>query len=151
MLAQVSGNIAGEAAPPSEETLMIQKATPLLRVERVEPSLPFWVDRLGFQKVTEVMEGDSIGFAILSKGHVEIMLQSRASLAKDLPMLSVGAMAPAVVYMGVTNLEEIASKLAPSEIVVQKRTTYYGMEEIWAREPGGHVIGFAAPGSEPAG
>jgi len=128
---------------------MIQKATALLRVERVEPSLPFWVDRLGFQKVTEVMEGNSIGFAILTKGHVEIMLQSRASLAKDLPMLSVGAMTPAVVYMGVTNLEEIASKLSPSEIMVPKRTTYYGMEEIWAREPGGHVIGFAAPGSEP--
>ncbi len=130
---------------------MIQKATAILRVERVEPSLPFWVDRLGFQKVTEVIEGDSIGFAILSKGHVEIMLQSRTSLAKDLPALGVGAMAPAVVYMGVTNLEEITSKLAPSEILVQKRTTSYGMEEIWAREPGGHVIGFAAPGSEPIG
>jgi Glyoxalase/Bleomycin resistance protein/Dioxygenase superfamily len=128
---------------------MIQKATPLLRVERVEPSLPFWVDRLGFQKVTEVMEGNSLGFVILTKGHVEIMLQSRASLAKDLPLLSVGAMAPAVVYMGVTNLEEIASKLSPTEIMVPKRSTEYGMEEIWVREPGGHVIGFAAPGSEP--
>jgi len=129
---------------------MIQKATPLLRVERVEPSLPFWVDRLGFHKVTEVMEGNSLGFVILTKGHVEIMLQSRESLAKDLPALAVGAMAPAVVYMGVTNLEEISAKLAPSEIIVPRRTTYYGMEEIWAREPGGHVIGFAAPGSEPA-
>lgn len=129
---------------------MIQKATPLLRVERVEPSLPFWVDKLGFQKVQEVMEGDSLGFVILAKGHVEIMLQSRASLAKDLPMLSVGALAPAVVYLGVTNLEEVASKLAASEIIVPKRTTYYGMEEVWVREPGGHVIGIAAPGSEPA-
>jgi hypothetical protein len=128
---------------------MIQKATALLRVERVELSLPFWVDRLGFQKVTEVMEGDSLGFVILSKAHVEIMLQSRASLAKDLPLLSVGAFAPSVVYLGVTSLEEISSKLAPSEIMVPKRTTYYGMDEIWAREPGGHVIGFAAPGSEP--
>jgi len=129
---------------------MIQKATPLLRVERVEPSLTFWVDRLGFQKVTEVMEGTSLGFVILTKGHVEIMLQSRESLAKDLPMLAVGAMAPAVVYVGVTNLEEVSSKLSPSDILVAKRTTYYGMEEIWVREPGGHVIGFAAPGSEPA-
>jgi len=129
---------------------MIQKATPLLRVERVEPSLAFWVDRLGFQKVTEVMEGDSLGFVILSRGHVELMLQSRTSLAKDLPMLSVGAMAPSVVYMGVTSIQEIEGKLAHSEIIVPKRTTYYGMEEIWVREPGGHIIGFAAPGSEPA-
>jgi len=128
---------------------MIQKATALLRVERVEPSLPFWVDRLGFQKVSEVMEGDSIGFVILSKGHVEIMLQSRASLAKDLPMLSVGALAPSVVYLGVTDINEIASKLNSSEIIVPKRTTYYGMDEIWVREPGGHIVGIAAPGSEP--
>ena len=128
---------------------MIQKATPLLRVERIEPSLMFWVDRLGFQKVMEVMEGDSLGFVILAKGHVEIMLQSRTSLAKDLPMLSVGAMTPCVVYVGVTDLQEIASKLGPAEILVPRRTTYYGMEEIWVREPGGHVIGFAAPGGEP--
>ncbi|HMD30688.1 MAG TPA: VOC family protein [Candidatus Acidoferrales bacterium] len=128
---------------------MIQKATALLRVERVEPSLAFWVERLGFQKVTEVMDGDSLGFVILTKGHVEIMLQSRASLAKDLPMLSVGALAPAVIYVGVTNLGEIAEKLTSSEIIVPRRTTYYGMEEIWAREPGGHIVGFAAPGSEP--
>jgi len=129
---------------------MIQKATALLRVERVEPSLAFWVDRLGFQKVVEIMEGDSLGFVILSKGHVEIMLQSRASLAKDLPMLGVGAFAPAVVYLGVTDLNEISSKLNASEIIVPKRNTYYGMEEIWVREPGGHVVGIAAPGSEPA-
>jgi hypothetical protein len=128
---------------------MIQKATPLLRVERIEPSLSFWVERLGFQRVTEVMEGDSLGFVILSKGHVEIMLQSRASLAKDMPVLSIGAFAPSVIYIGLTNITEVSSKLAPSEIIVPRRTTYYGMEEVWAREPGGHVIGFAAPGSEP--
>jgi hypothetical protein len=142
---------AGEprATPDLEETAMIQKATPILRVERVEPSLAFWVERMGFQKVTEVLEGDSVGFAILSKGQVEIMLQSRASLGKDLPMLSVGAFSPAVVYIGVTDLEEIISKLGATEVVVPKRNTYYGMTEIWVREPGGHVIGFAAPGAEP--
>ena len=129
---------------------MIQKATALLRVERVEPSLSFWVDRLGFQRVTEVMEGDSLGLVMLRNGHVEIMLQSRASLAKDLPLLSVGALSPAVVYIGVTHLEEIAARLVASEIVVPKRATYYGMEEIWVREPGGHIICFAAPGSETA-
>jgi len=128
---------------------MIQKATALLRVERVEPSLTFWVDRLGFQKVTEVMEGDSLGFVILAKGHVEVMLQSRASLAKDLPALSVGALSPAVIYLGVTDLEEIAGKLSQSEIIVPRRSTLYGMDEVWVREPGGHVIGIAAPGAEP--
>ena len=127
---------------------MIQKVTPLLRVERVEPSLAFWVDRLGFQKVMEVMEGDSLGFVILSKGHVEIMIQSRASLAKDLPMLSVGAMTPAVIYIGVTDLSEIIPKLGVTDILVPRRTTYYGMEEVWVREPGGHIVGIAAPGSE---
>lgn len=128
---------------------MIQKATPLLRVERVEPSLTFWVDRLGFTKVMDVMEGDSLGFAIISKGHVEIMLQSRASLTKNLPVLSMGAMSPSVVYIGVTDLQEIASRLGTTEVIVPRRTTYYGMDEIWVREPGGHVIGFAAPADDP--
>jgi len=41
------------------------KITPVLVVEEIEPCLPFWVDRLGFQNVAQVPEGDSLGFVIL--------------------------------------------------------------------------------------
>ncbi len=123
---------------------MIQKATPILRVERIEPCLTFWVGRLGFTKVTEVLEGDALGFVILTLGHVEIMLQSRASLAKDIPALAAGVFPPTVLYLGVTQLDEIESRLKGVEVVVPRRQTDYGATEIWVRDPGGHVVGFAS-------
>ena len=43
------------------------KITPILVVEEIEPSLKFWVDKLGFAKTVEVPEGDKLGFVILQK------------------------------------------------------------------------------------
>lgn len=123
---------------------MIQKLTPILRVEAIEPCLSFWVERLGFTKVTEVLEGDQLGFVILSRGHVEIILQSRASLAKDIATLAQGAFPASILYVGVTDFEELERRLEGAEIVVPKRETFYGATEIWVRDPAGHVIGFAA-------
>ena len=39
---------------------MFRKATPVMIVERIEPVLPFWVDRLGFTRTVEVPEGGSV-------------------------------------------------------------------------------------------
>ena len=123
---------------------MIQKLTPILRVEKIEPHLDFWVDRLGFTKVIEMKEGEELGFVILTLGHIEVMLQTRASLAKDIPALAKGDFCATVLYLGITDLEEIEKKLLGIEVVVPKRQTTYGANEIWVRAPGGHVIGFAA-------
>jgi len=123
---------------------MLHKLTPILRLETIEPSLPFWVDRLGFTKVTEVLEGGDLGFVILKLGHIEVMLQSRASLAKDIPALAQGEFSASVLYVGITDLDEIEKKLAGIEVVVPRRETFYGAREIWVRAPGRHIIGFAA-------
>ncbi len=61
----------------------MKKLTPVYVVERIEPCLDFWVGRLGFEKVVEIPEGNALGFVILTRGHVEIMYQSLASVAKD--------------------------------------------------------------------
>ena len=36
----------------------MKKVTPVLYVEEIEPALPFWMDRLGFEKTAEVPHGD---------------------------------------------------------------------------------------------
>jgi uncharacterized glyoxalase superfamily protein PhnB len=123
---------------------MFQKLTPILRVENIEPHLDFWVNRLGFTKVMEVKEGEEVGFVILTLGHIEVMLQTRASLAKDIPALAKGDFCATVLYLGITDLEEIEKKLIGVEVIVPKRQTTYGANEIWVRAPGGHVVGFAA-------
>lgn len=123
---------------------MLQKLTPILRMEKIEPSLNFWVDRLAFTKVVEVNEGEALGFVILRLGHIEVMLQSRASLAKDIATLAQGEFAASVLYFGITDLEEREKRLEGVEVVVPRRETFYGAREIWVRAPGGHIVGFAA-------
>ena len=56
------------------------KNTPVLMVDEIEKSLPFWIDRMGFTKTVDVPEGDRLGFAILVKDGAELMLQSIESV-----------------------------------------------------------------------
>src|SRR5690606_17599748 len=81
---------AARAVPPTPETetLAMKKLTPVLYVEEIEPCLPFWIDRLGFEKTVEIPEGDRLGFVILKKGDVELMYQTRESVQRDVPALA---------------------------------------------------------------
>ena len=121
------------------------KITPILIVDEIEASLNFWVAKLGFEKTVEVPEGDKLGFVILQKEGVEVMLQSRASVRKD-----AGAAAEEILrsgshlYLEVDNFSDALERVKGAEVLVPERTTFYGMREIWVREPGRNVLGFAA-------
>ena len=124
----------------------MKKLTPVYVVERIEPCLEFWVGRLGFEKVVEIPEGDALGFVILTRGNVEIMYQSLASVAKDIAALAVemaGTGSPNGTYIEVSDIDDVEKRLAGWEIVVPRRTTFYGATEIGVREPAGNLIVFA--------
>ena len=124
----------------------MKKLTPVYVVERIEPCLDFWVGRLGFEKFVEIPEGDALGFVILTRGAVEIMYQSLASVAKDIPALAVppmGSASPNATYIEVTDIDDVERRLAGWEIVIPRRTTFYGATEIGVREPAGNLIVFA--------
>lgn len=118
--------------------------SPVLVVERVEPCIEFWRDRLGFVAVNEVPDGDTIGFVILVGDGVTVMYQSRASLDKDIPVLS-GRRLESVnlLYISVSSIDDIEQRLDGVAKVVPRRTTFYGATEIGIREPGGYVVLFS--------
>ena len=122
--------------------MMLRKLTPVLFVEAIEPCLPFWVERLGFQKTVEVPQGDRLGFVILVRDDVEVMLQTRASVAEDVPALA-GEPSRSFLYIEVADLEPVVVRLEGAEVVIPVRTTPYGATEIGARDPAGNVILFA--------
>ena len=132
---------------------MIRSLTPVLQVDHIEPVLPFWVDRLGFTLVAQVPHDDAIGFVILQRDGVELMYQTRASVAADVPAaLTPGSAGHSVgLYFDVDDLDAVAHALADLEPVVPRRRTFYGADEIGWREPGGHVVLFArqAPAETP--
>lgn len=120
---------------------MIDAVIPILAVDRIEDSLPFWVDRLGFELVAEVAYGDALGFVMMKRGTLTIELQSRASIAADVPELAPLA-GVATVYLPVSDILEIETKLADYQPVVVRRDTFYGMRELIVREPSGHFVLF---------
>jgi uncharacterized glyoxalase superfamily protein PhnB len=124
---------------------LLKKVTPNLIVEKIEQCLPFWVQRLGFAQTVEVPDGDRLGFVILQRDDLEVMLQSRASLAKDVPAIAGGAHR-AVLYLEVADLAPIRAALDGWPLVAPERTTFYGAREIIVRDPEGHVVFFSAHG-----
>jgi hypothetical protein len=124
----------------------MKKLTPVFVVDRIEPCLGFWTDRLGFEKTVEVPEGDALGFVILARGNVEIMYQTRQSIEKDMPALAkelATSTSPNAMYVEVSDIDDVERRLAGCEPVVPRRTTFYGATEIGVREPGGNLIVFA--------
>src|ERR1700678_272924 len=101
----------------------MQSLTPILLVDAIEPCLDFWM-RLGFTVIVEVPEGDARGFVILKNGPVEIMYQTRASVAKDVPKMT-DFPSSSLLYIHVTNLDEIIAAVSDAPVLVPKRTTFY--------------------------
>lgn len=122
---------------------MIKKLTPILYVEAIEPAIPFWT-ALGFEKTTEVPEGDRLGFVILQHDGAEVMYQTRASVVSDVPALADTPIASAFLFLEVDDLDAVIEKLGDAPVVVPRRQTFYGADEIFVREPGGNIVGFAA-------
>ena len=122
----------------------MKKLTPILTVDAIEPGLGFWVDRLGFTVTAEVPAGDRLGFVMLDKEGLELMLQTRASVEADDARLAAELSGGATcLYLEVADLDSILERLGGVPVVVPKRTTFYGATEVFVREPGGHIVGFA--------
>jgi glyoxalase/bleomycin resistance protein/dioxygenase superfamily protein len=124
--------------------LQMKKLTPVLVVDEIEPCLGFWT-ALGFEKTVEVPEGKKLGFVILVKDAVEVMYQSRASVKKDVPALA-DLPSRAALYLEVNDLDAVAKAVKGAPVVVPRRKTPYGAEEIGVREPGGSAVTFAVQG-----
>lgn len=150
--------VLSAALPPrtgQTEAPRVRKVTPVLVVDRIEPSLELWVQRLGFEKTIEVPEGDHLGFVAVARDGIELMYQTRDSVMSEIANEGLPkAFRPSpesrtTLFCEVDDLEAIRSKLEGLDILLSYRKTTYGAEELWMREPGGHIIGFAELPSSP--
>ena len=122
------------------------KLTPVLVVDKIEPSLSFWIDRMGFTKTTDVPDGDRLAFAMLARDGAELMLQAIESVRKDEPkFLPKSGSAVSYLFIVVDDFADTCRRLEGYEITMPERTTFYGMREIGVVEPGGHNVIFAIP------
>lgn len=120
----------------------LKRITPILVVDEIEPCIPFW-ESIGFDGATRVPHGDKLGFVILEKSGLEVMYQTRASIAEDLPALVNAPRGGTFLFLEVMDLDSIIEAIGDAPIIFPRRKTFYGMEEIGVREPGGNAVTFA--------
>jgi hypothetical protein len=128
----------------------MKKATPLITVDTIEPCLPFWIDGLGFTLLATVPPEGAADFAMLQKGDVMLMYQTRASIQADLGasgapegLADQMAEGTASLFTEVEDLDAVIQGVGEAEVLVPRRQTFYGMDEIFVRAPCGTVVGFA--------
>lgn len=120
----------------------LKRITPILLVDEIEPCLPFW-EALGFDKMADVEHEGRLGFVILEKSGLEIMYQTRASVEADIPALGDAPEGGTFLFLEVMDLDATIEAIEGAPIVFPRRKTFYGMEEIGVREPGGNAVTFA--------
>jgi hypothetical protein len=111
-------------------------------VEAIEPVLPFW-EKLGFEKQMEVPHEGRLGFVGLGSGPVEVMYQTVASIRADVPPMGGMTPASAFLFIEVEDLDAIERALEGVALVVPRRKTFYGSEELIVRDPAGNGVTFA--------
>jgi uncharacterized glyoxalase superfamily protein PhnB len=120
------------------------KITAVLLMDTIETSLPFWVERMGFEKRAEVPDGERLGFVSLALQGAELMLQTEESVRKDEPKFAEGAASRVMsLFIEVDDFEDVLRRLQGYPIAMAERTTFYGMREIGVFEPSGHIVIFA--------
>jgi hypothetical protein len=131
---------------PTSSSVVTKKLTPVLLVDSIEPCLSLWVDRLGWTKTAEVPEGDRLGFVILAKDGVELMYQTWESVEHDVGHAQTRATGTSTgLFIEVSDLDAVERQLAGLPLVLPRRRTFYGMDEIGVAEAGGHTVVFAQP------
>lgn len=113
-----------------------------LIVPSIEACLPFYVERLGFQRAMEVPHDGALGWVSLQRDGVELMLQSQASADADVD--GIGAGFRTALYIQVEQLAPIRAALEGWPTVVPERTTFYGARELIVRDPANNIVSFAS-------
>jgi hypothetical protein len=121
----------------------ISSATPVLYVERVEPTRDFF-KRLGFEAAVEVPEGELTGFALLVRDGVKVMVETRGNANEPPPIRFLSRDSRrAFVFIEVDDLDAVDHALDGYVVVVERHETFYKSEEITYEEPGGNLVTFA--------
>jgi uncharacterized glyoxalase superfamily protein PhnB len=121
------------------------RLTPVLVVDAVEPCLAFWTDCLGFAAENQVPGDDGrLVFASVKKGDIEVMYQTRSSVIAERPDAASELTGHSTtLFITTDDLDAVEKAIAGAPVVVPRHTTFYGSTEVYVREPGGNMVGFA--------
>jgi uncharacterized glyoxalase superfamily protein PhnB len=121
------------------------KLTPNLLVAKVERSLAFYVDTLGFTRGMTVPDESPLVFASVTSGGVEIFFNDAATAVKEYPAFTgrpIGA--TGTLYVETQGVDALHDRLKASvKIAMPLVNQFYGTREFAIEDPDGYVITFA--------
>ena len=121
----------------------VKSATPVLFVDRVEPTRDFFLGA-GFSVLFDVPEGDKLGFACLGAGGVQVMVETRGNRNEPASLQALSKESRrSVVFIEVDDLEAVVAALKGAKVAVERHTTFYKSDELSYEEPGGNLVTFA--------
>ncbi len=99
--------------------MTLKQLTPVMIVDRVEPSLEFWVQRFGFTATNQVPgEDGALIFASADLGGIEVMYQTRASVVAERPEAAAELNGRSIVlFITVDDIDAVERALSGAPVV----------------------------------
>jgi uncharacterized glyoxalase superfamily protein PhnB len=139
-----------------EARTMYKKLTTNMMVENMNDTVDFYSNVLGFEFVMGVPEnsqksvmgrqkGQTLGFALMKRGAVEMMFQAKKSMREEIPgFRGMGVGASLTFYIDVDNVTALYKELRDKVTIIRDmQTTFYGKQEFYIRDCNGYVLTFA--------
>ena len=131
---------------------------PNLMVSDMARSLAFYRTGIGLDLVMAISgdrqvlaetDGSDAVFAILSGTGGQLMLQTTENLRAELPSLAATPSYTGTIYMRGLDPRPISERLDPAYIVTPVELQWYGMLELYARDPDGYIVCLAIADGPP--
>lgn len=103
------------------------------------------------RQVLAQTDGSDAIFAILSGAGGQLMLQTTQSLRAELPSLATTPSYTGTIYMRGIDPRPIAERLQPAQIVKPTELQWYGMLELYVRDPDGYIVCLGIADGPPPG
>lgn len=123
--------------------MKVKRATAVLFVDRVEATRDFF-ERAGFAVSVEIPDGEAVGFAMLERDGVSLMVETRDNGHEPQALREITLKSRhSAVFVEVDDLEAVIALLAGAKVRVQRHQTFYNSDELTYEEPGGNLVTFA--------
>lgn len=135
--------------------MVFKKISPNLMVEDVAKAAGYYCDKLGFSFAIGVREksqkaersrkeGIALDWAMVRRGSVEVMFQSRRSMEEEGYEFSTPIIGGTLtLFIEVEGIDEIYESLqGRAQIVKDINTTFYGLKEFSIRDEEGYTLTF---------
>ena len=125
--------------------MTLQNLIPMLNVRRIETSLAFYCDALGFEIVSDPAAVADWRWATIWSGATELMISETETppTADDTVDPHESTAWPVIFYFYPDDVSQLHAQLLASGFApTPLRDTIYGMREFSLRDPDGHMLSF---------